>query len=134
LPSETLTRLRVRYAETDAMGIVHHSHYAIWFEAGRTDFFREHGVSYRECEARDVYFPVTELLVRFAQPAVYDEEVTVHTRAGEVQSRAVTMRYEVRNESGALLATGYTRHICVDAKREVQSIPDWLKHTLLEDS
>lgn len=133
-PVETLTRLRVRYAETDAMGIVHHSQYAIWFEAGRSDLFRERGIAYGECEERGVYFPVTELAVRFIQPARYDEEITVASRVTAIQSRGITLQYEVHNEAGAVLATGHTRHICVNAVREPRSLPDWLLRQLTEDS
>jgi len=127
---EIETRLRVRYAETDAMGIVHHSQYAIWFEAGRSDFFRAAGLAYNDCESMGIYFPVTELFVRFSHSAVYDEEITICTRAPEVRSRGVTFRYEVRNAKQVLLATGYTRHICVNANREVQTIPGWLRQVL----
>ena len=127
---EIATRLRVRYAETDAMGIVHHSQYAIWFEAGRSDFFRAEGLPYSACESQGAYFPVTEMFVRFSQSAVYDEEITICTRIAEVRSRGVTFRYEVRNARQLLLATGYTRHICVNANREVQIIPSWLRQAL----
>ena len=127
---EIATRLRVRYAETDAMGIVHHSQYAIWFEAGRSDFFRAANIPYSECESQGAYFPVTEMFVRFSQSAVYDEEITICTRVSEVRSRGVTFRYEVRNATHSLLATGHTRHICVNANREVQTIPGWLRQVL----
>jgi len=127
---EIATRLRVRYAETDAMGIVHHSQYAIWFEAGRSDFFRAAGLPYSACESQGAYFPVTEEFVRFSQSAVYDEEITICTRVAEVRSRGVTFRYEARNATQSLLATGYTRHVCVNANREVQIIPDWLRQVL----
>ncbi|MBC7258774.1 MAG: acyl-CoA thioesterase [Chloroflexi bacterium] len=128
--AETVTRLRVRYAETDAMGIVHHSAYAVWFEAGRTDFFRAAGLAYAECEARGIFLPVTELYARFSHPAFYDEEVTICTRLAELRSRGITFRYEVRNAADLLLATGHTRHICVTKNREVQSIPIWLRQIL----
>ena len=88
MPSgEIATRLRVRYAETDAMGIVHHSQYAIWFEAGRSDFFRAAGLPYSACESQGAYFPVTEEFVRFSQSAVYDEEITICTRVAEAEQR-----------------------------------------------
>jgi len=127
---ECITRLRVRYAETDAMGIVHHSHYATWFEAGRSDLFRQKGLGYDDCEARGAIFRVTELFVRFSQPARYDEEIIICTRISEVRSRGVTFRYEARNSDNALLATGHTRHICVNASGEVQTIPVWLRQIL----
>ena len=131
---EIATRLRVRYAETDAMGIVHHSQYAVWFEAGRSDFFRAAGLAYCDCEARGVYFPVTELFVRFSHSALYDEEIVICTRAPEVRSRGVTFRYEVRNSKQTLLATGYTRHVCVTEKQEAQTIPGWLRQILIGGS
>ncbi|MDH7490314.1 MAG: thioesterase family protein [Anaerolineae bacterium] len=128
--AEVVTRFRVRYAETDAMGIVHHSQHAIWFEAGRADFFRAAGISYAACEARGVFLPVSELYVRFSHSAFYDEEVAVHTRLTEIRSRGLTFQYEVRNAADVLLATGHTRHICVNQNREVQTIPIWLRQIL----
>ncbi len=130
---ETVSRFRVRYAETDAMGITHHSQYAIWFEVGRSDFFREKGVSYADCEARGVYLPVTELFVRFSQPALYDTEISVRTQVSQVRSRSITFRYQVHDEKGTLLATGHTRHICVSEERQTQTIPDCLREALLKD-
>lgn len=129
----TVSRFRVRYAETDAMGIAHHSQYAIWFEVGRSDWFREKGVSYARCETEGVYFPVAELSVRFSQPAFYDSAISVHTRLSEVRSRSITLQYQVCDETGTLLATGHTRHICVNEERQTQTIPDWLRKVLEED-
>lgn len=129
--AEIVTRFRVRYAETDAMGIAHHSQHAIWFEAGRAEFFRAAGISYAECEARGVFLPVTELYVRFSHSAHYDEEVAVCTRLAELRSRGLTFHYEVRNTADRLIATGHTRHICVNTNREVQTIPIWLRQILM---
>lgn len=130
---ETVSRFRVRYAETDAMGIAHHSQYIIWFEVGRSDWFREKGASYTLCEAQGVRFPVAEMSVRFSQPAFYDNAITVRTRLSEIRSRSVTFRYQVHDETGALLATGHTRHICVNEERQTQTIPDWLREILEEN-
>lgn len=121
----TISRFRVRYAETDAMGIVYHANYAVWFEVGRGDFFREIGLPYSESEKRGAYFPVTELHVRFHAPAHYEDEVLVETRVAEVRSRGITFDYKARNaDSGQLLASGTTVHICTDASSKVRLVPE----------
>lgn len=130
---ETVSRFHVRYAETDAMGIAHHSQYAIWFEVGRSDFFREKGVGYGECEAQGVFFPVSELTARYARPAFYDTVISVHTHISSIRSRSITFEYQVRDEQGTLLATGTTRHICVNEARQARTIPGWLRNALEEE-
>jgi acyl-CoA thioester hydrolase len=105
--------LRVRYAETDAMGIVHHSRYIPWFEVGRSDWLREAGLSYTEFSNMGYYLTVVEVGVRYLKPALYDELVTVYTWVSELKSRGLRMEYEVVNEAGERLVTGFTRHICI---------------------
>ena len=107
-------RTRVRYAETDQMGVVHHSVYPIWFEAGRTAFSRAAGLSYAEWERRGVLLMVSDLACRFRRPARYDDEVTVWVRVAEIASRRVVFAYRVTNQAGELLVEGETRHLVVD--------------------
>lgn len=118
--------IRVRYAETDAMGIVHHSRYIPWFEVGRSDWMRAAGMSYGEFQAMGYYLTVVELGARYHKPACYDELVTVHTWMGEVQSRAIRMEYEVVDVAGATLVTGFTRHICVTHAGKPTRLPQAL--------
>ncbi len=108
---ESVTRIKVRYAETDQMGVVHHSVYAVYLEAARVDFLEGAGLPYHLVEERGVFFPVVELGLTFRAPARFGEEVEVRTRLAELSSRALLFRYRVERE-GALLAEGFTRHLC----------------------
>ncbi len=118
------TPIRVRYAETDQMGIVHHSAYIIWFEAGRSDWMRQRGSSYAALEARGYLLPLSEVSARFIAPAHYDELVIVKSWVEEIKSRKLTFGYEAMNaESGQLLATGFTSHICTDRSGRVTTFP-----------
>jgi acyl-CoA thioester hydrolase len=116
--------LRVRYAETDAMGIVYHTNYVVWFEVGRGEFMRQRGGDYRQFEKQGVYLPVTEVDARFIAPARYDDLVVVRTSVAEVRSRSVTMYYEVlMQDTGQLLVTGHTKHLCMDREGRVRRFP-----------
>jgi acyl-CoA thioester hydrolase len=118
------TTLRVRYAETDAMGIVYHTNYIVWFEVGRGEFMRQRGGDYREFEQQGLYLPVTEVDARFLSPARYDDLVVVKTSVAQVRSRSVTMYYEVlMQETGQLLVTGHTKHFCTDQEGRVRRFP-----------
>lgn len=118
------SRFRVRYAETDQMGVVHHAAYIIWFEQGRTDYMREIGVNYADVERSGLFLAVGEVQIRYGAPARYDEEIRVLTRIDRVQSRAVTFAYEVlRADSDERLASGYTRLIAMDANGTARTIP-----------
>jgi acyl-CoA thioester hydrolase len=107
-------RTQVRYAETDQMGVVHHSVYAVWFEAARTAFSRAIGFPYTEWERRGVLLMVSDLTCRFRHPARYDDEVTIAVRVAEAVSRRVVFEYRVTGPDGELLAEGETRHLVVD--------------------
>lgn len=118
------TDLRVRYAETDKMGIVHHSNYVVWFEAARSDYCREIGMPYSEWEANDVLLVVAEVTLRYKRPAFYDDLLSICVRVGEVRRRSVRFEYEVvRKSDSELLATGETLHIITDNSRRVRSLP-----------
>jgi acyl-CoA thioester hydrolase len=123
------TTFHVRYAETDKMGIVHHAAYVVWLEEGRSEWLRTHGSSYATFEQEGISLAVTELNVRYSQPASYDQRVTVKCWIDEVKSRKITFQYEVVDaETGSQLVRGYTRHICVDRDGQVTTIPPrWRK-------
>ncbi|MGC8876205.1 acyl-CoA thioesterase [Thermus sp.] len=125
---ESVTRIRIRYAETDQMGVVHHSVYAVYLEAARVDFLEKAGLPYHQVEARGVYFPVVELGLTFRAPARFGEEVEVRTRLAELSSRALLFRYRVERE-GALLAEGFTRHLCQVGGRAAR-IPEEIHRAL----
>ena len=108
-----LTRLRVRYAETDRMGVVYYANYFVWFEVARTDWLRETGWSYREMEADGVSLPVIEAHCDYRQPSRYDDELEIRTRATLMSPIRVRFDYEVlRGDS--LLTVGHTVHAAVD--------------------
>jgi acyl-CoA thioester hydrolase len=130
----TETSLRVRYAETDTMGIVYHANYLIWFEVGRGDFFRALGQDYGEWEKRGFLLPVSEAHARFHAPARYGDLITVRTSLAQLRSREVTLDYQViQGETGQILATGWTKHICVDHKSHVRRLPQDLRWSLAEE-
>lgn len=125
---ESLTRIKVRYAETDQMGVVHHSVYAVYLEAARVDFLERAGLPYPQVEARGVYFPVVELGLTFRAPARFGEEVLVRTRLAGLSRRDLTFRYRVERD-GILLAEGFTRHFCQVGERAGR-IPEDIYQTL----
>jgi acyl-CoA thioester hydrolase len=118
-------RLRVRYAETDQMGVVYHSNHLIWFEVGRVEFMRELGFSYRDLEREDGRFiAVAEVKCRYRAPVYYDEEVIVRTSLRTARESVIVFDYElVRAENAALLAEGETTHIVTDAEMKVTTLP-----------
>jgi acyl-CoA thioester hydrolase len=126
---ESLTELRVRYAETDAMGIVHHATYPVWMELGRSDLLRTQGQSYAEWEARGVRLVVNEIRVRFRSPARYDELVQVRTSLLEAGRRKVVFGYRIER-GGVLLAEGESTHLVADSGNRARVLPDDLRDLL----
>lgn len=126
------TTFRVRYADTDAMGVVHHSQYIVWFEEGRSATMRALGLPYSQVEREGYWFAVAEVTARYHAPARYDEEVIVATQISELGSRGLVFTYEVtRAADGALLVTGTTRHVCIDHEGTVRLIPPALRERLM---
>jgi acyl-CoA thioester hydrolase len=138
--------LRVRYQETDQMGVVYHANYLNWFEIGRTEWVRQTGIFYKEMEARGLLLPLTELEVKFKQPALYDEWITVCTRMAELsairvrfESRIIATditqtygsRFEGDEPPGKLLVEGVTRHVWVNREwkpvRFDREAPEWYR-------
>jgi len=119
-----VARFRVRYHETDRMGVVHHAAYVTWFEEGRSAFTRALGYSYAQMEADGIGLAVSELEARYHAPARYDEEIIVITRLETLRSRGLAFAYEVRRSAdNLLLVTGMTRLISIDASGRVCSLP-----------
>ncbi len=111
---ESLTRLVIRYAETDRMGLVHHSHYPVYFEAGRTDFFAEHLMHYHEFEQLGLFAPVLELEMKLEGRASYGDVLVLVTRPLWMKGVRLAMGYEITREGDrALVATGTTTHALV---------------------
>lgn len=107
---------RVNFADTDAMGVVHHSNYLRYFEVGRVHFLRQKGMDYTEWQKKGWHFPLVEAKVRYRRPCRFDDIVVVKVRPQQKGIRFVFF-YEIRNtKSGDLLTTGETHHVCVDHK------------------
>ena len=113
----TESKITVRYAETDKMGIVHHSVYAVWFEVGRTDFIKQAGMPYSVMEQQGVMTPLSGLTCQFYLPAYYEDELIVETSVSKITAARIIFAYKVkRQKDQALLATGSTAHGFVSAK------------------
>ena len=118
-------RVRVRYAETDQMGVVYHSNYLIWFEVGRVEFIRQLGLNYRQMEAEEgCGIPVVDVHVRYRAPARYDDELVVETRLLAARGAVIRFGYQIlRVADGLLLCEGETLHVCVDMDMKKRSLP-----------
>jgi len=129
------TEIRVRYAETDKMGIVHHANYLVWFEAGRSELCRSRGFSYKEMEADGLLMLVAESYVRYKAPALYEDDLIIRTKVSEVRSRSIRFVYEVyRPADDALIAEGETMHLMTDTDKKIRLIPDIYKSKLMSDA
>ncbi len=119
-------RLRVRYAETDQMGVVYHANHFIWFEVGRVELLRQLGFSYRDMEQNDgCFIAVVDARCRYKAPTRYDDEVIVRTHMKNVRESLVHFGYELlRVSDSVLLAEGETTHIVTDANMKVRTIPE----------
>ena len=125
-PAINETRLRVRYAETDQMGVVYHSNHLVWFEIGRAEFLRQMGFSYRNMEQEDgLFIVVAEATCRYRAPVYYDEEVDIRTRLKNVRASVIVFSYELaRGADGTLLAEGQTTHVVTDSKMKMVALPE----------
>jgi acyl-CoA thioester hydrolase len=125
-PIVSEARVRVRYAETDQMGVVYHSNYFIWFEVGRVELLRHLGFSYREMEREEgCYIAVVDARCRYKAPARYDDEILIRTRLKSARESLVHFGYEaIRESDGTLLAEGETAHIVTDADMKITTIPE----------
>ena len=115
--------ISVRYAETDRMGVAHHSSYLLWFEIGRTGLLRESGHTYRELENSGILLPVVEYGARFMKGADYDDVLHIESTVRELKSRVITFDYRVQRD-GEVIADGFTRHVCVDGELKACRFPD----------
>lgn len=116
-------RVRVRYAETDRMGVVYHANYFVWFEVGRTEWLRATGWSYREMEQDGTSLPVIEAHCEFRQPARYDDELEIRTRASRLTPVRIRFDYEVVRNGADVAAAGYTVHAAVDVNGRPRRLP-----------
>lgn len=124
--TEGVVRLKVRYSETDQMGIVHHPQYLVWCEIGRIELMRELGYAYADIERDGTLLAVAEASLRYARAARYDDDIRIVTRIDAVQSRTVTFSYRVLREHGPdleLLATAVTKLIAIDRTGASKRLP-----------
>jgi acyl-CoA thioester hydrolase len=126
MPPETESRLRVRYAETDQMGVVYYANYLIWMEVGRVELCKARGFNYRDMEIDDgIFLAVAEANCQYRHPARYDDEVIVRTWIEKAGSRMVIFQYEMRRaEDDRRLATGYTKHVFVSKAMRPTHLPE----------
>jgi acyl-CoA thioester hydrolase len=120
----TVTSLRVRYPEVDRMGVVHHTHFFVWFEMGRTELLRNLGCTYGEMEDQGIFMPVVEATCRYRSPARYDDTLEVETLLAEVSASRIAFSYQLRRTGSAkVLAEGRTVHATVNRDGEVVRLP-----------
>ena len=125
------TRVRVRYAETDRMGVVYYANYLVWFEVGRTEWLRDAGWNYREMERDGISLPVIESHCEYHLPARYDDEIEIRTRATLLTSVRVRFDYDVvRAADEAVTASGHTVHAALDENRKPRRLPEHVREML----
>jgi acyl-CoA thioester hydrolase len=120
--ASSVSRLRVRYAETDQMGVAWHGSYFAWFEVGRTDLLRERGMTYRELEQADLRLPVVDARATYRRPALYDDVLEIHTRVAGTSGARISFEYDVRRE-GEAIAGGFTAHVAVNGHGRPRRLP-----------
>jgi acyl-CoA thioester hydrolase len=123
MPYTVESRFRVRYAETDQMGMVYYANYLIWMEVGRSDFCRECGFSYRDLEREEqAYLTVVEANCRYLAPARYDDEIVVETTLSRLKSRAIEFTYRIKS-GASVLAEGRTLHVVIGTDGKPHAMP-----------
>lgn len=119
---------RVRYGDTDKMGISYYANYFVWFEAARTEYFRALGYPYTECEKKGYLLPVAETGMKYVAPSAYDDLLIVRTSVSEMGRTSLRFDYQVLNrQTEKLIATGFSLHVCVNGAMKPVRIPDEIK-------
>ena len=118
--------IRVRYAETDQMGFLHHAHFFVYFEMGRIELLRSHGLNYKDLEAQGYLLVIARAQCRYHRPARYDDLLVLHTHVLRTTAARIDHRYELLRD-GVLIAEGETTLACVDRAGNLQRIPDILR-------
>jgi acyl-CoA thioester hydrolase len=126
-----LTTYRVIYGDTDQMGVVYYANFLHWFERGRSEFLRQIGLPYSTIEKAGYYFPVADVICHYAQSACYDDVVRIETELTDVRRVSLLFSYRItRQTDNCLLATGSTKHACIDRAGQVTRIPQMLEAAL----
>lgn len=121
--------IRISYSDTDQMGMVYYSNYLVFFERGRTELFRSLGISYKELEEKECFFPVVRSECNYFAPARYDDIINVETKIAEIGAASVTLHYEIKRD-GKILASGITKHPLVNKDLKPIRFPKELKEKL----
>lgn len=133
MPEGTQTRnftLTVRYAETDAQGVVHHANYLSWFEEGRSEFLRQMGCNYSDMERDGFFVIVARAEVDYRAPSFYEDRITIATTLEKGKGRLLVFSYRATNQDGAVVAEGRTHHLVLDTERRLVSMPDRYRQRL----
>jgi acyl-CoA thioester hydrolase len=128
--STTTSTLRVRFCETDLMGIVHHATYLVYLEAGRVEWLRRRGITYADWTARGVQVPVASVELQYRAPSRFDDLLSVETTLAKVRSVSLDFTYRILREQ-TLIAEGFTRLACIDASHKLLRIPEEIRDALL---
>jgi acyl-CoA thioester hydrolase len=115
--------LIVRYAETDAQGVVHHANYLVWFEEGRSDHLRQRGLCYSDMERSGFFVVVAEAQVQYKAPAFYEDRITIETTLKRARGKILEFTYRALNQAGATVAEGRTLHVVLGTDRRPVSLP-----------
>lgn len=124
------TEMRVRFCETDLMGIVHHASYLVYFEVGRVEWLRRRGVVYADWASRGVHLPVVEAQASYKAPSRFDDLLVVETTLAQLRAASMKFTYAIRRDA-TLIAEGFTRLGCIDAEHKLMKIPDYMRDVLL---
>ncbi len=127
---ERITKTRVRYADTDQMGCIHHAKYFEYFEIGRTEYMRQAGCSYADMERMGFFLMLVDVHATYRKAVGYDTEITIITRVGELAKAQVTFHYRVENEEGSILCEGWTKLACTDGSGKLRRIPEEIREIL----
>jgi acyl-CoA thioester hydrolase len=125
-PLSGVTEIRVRYAETDRMGLLHHANHLVYFEQARTELLRQQGLTYRDIEDQGFFLVITNVEVKYKSPAKYDDVLTIKTTVARTTPVRIEHTYEVKCD-GRLVAEGNTTLACVDRAGKLQALPDWFQ-------
>ncbi len=118
-------QIRVRYAETDRMGLLHHANYLVYFEQARTELLRTRGAAYKDLEDQGFYLVIAKVEIKYKSPAHYDDVLTIRTTVTRTTPVRLEHRYEVLRD-GTLICEGFTTLACVDAAGKLQPMPEWM--------
>ena len=131
-----ITKIRVRYAETDNMGVVYYANYLIWMEIGRTELLRSIGIRYRDLEERGYLLPVVKAFAKYVSPGYYDDEITIHSTVTKLSGPRIRIDYKMFREEEELICVGFTEHafLSKDTKKIVKPPESLIKNVVIPEN